>query len=1214
MTLSERRWPLKRLVRLLLLLGPCLWLGAALAWGEAPSLLARSSLGDQLPLQLEDDDRRWLWARRTLWLGVSRPDRVPFDITTIGRDYEGLTADYAGLLGELLGLDLRVRRYASRSAALDALARGEIDLLGTSNADEALRSGLLLSQPYAENLPVLVSRNDRATPADPHQPGVRLALREGYLSTERVHQLFPQAVPVVYPSVLNALGAVAFGQADLFIGDALGSRYLLQKSYLSALQLSAAERFQDGHYGFALSPANRRLKALVDQALEQIPEQTRQDILRRWNAGRAGFVEPQRLDLTPDEEAWLQRNPRIRVAIDEQFPPVTYRDDNGAFRGISADLLEIISQRSGLAFDIVERAGFNEMTRRLEADEVDLLAALPFSQDRQQQVAFSRSWLSNGLVLVTRDNVRFDSLEQLDGKRLALVEGSVIEDYLREQHPGIRPLWSDGPLQALERVVSGEAHAAVVSLIGARYSIARFYRGQLHISAALPLPALHFAFAGRRDASELMSILNKVLLSISPQEMDDLTSRWRSEVIIADTYWRKYRGMILQTFLMAVALMFLAVYWIRSLRRQVRRRQTAEKALNEQVEFMRVMIDGTPNPIYVRDRRGRLITCNVSYLDALGVTFESVIDQALPEWLIGAAQSRHCREASRQVIALGQKLVEDRELVLGGRRITIYHWMLPYRGSDGAVKGLIGGWIDISERQQLYHALQQAKDEAEAANRAKTHFLATMSHEIRNPLNALLGMLELALRKSGEGVLDRLALEVASGAARGLRDLVGDILDITRIESGHLTLAPQQVDLYREVESTVRLFEGQARQKRLQLKLDMEGHGPVQVLLDPLRFQQVLSNLISNAIKFTDEGLVCVTLSLELGAERVGLHLAVEDTGVGIPADELSQLGRPFRQASNNLQGARSGTGLGLSISHALCAMMGGEMHLDSTLGVGTRAQLRLDLPRLTPCAETLASLPQPEAGEMAALDILVVDDYPANRLLLQQQLSYLGHRVVTAANGHEGLRTWLRQHFDVLITDCNMPGMNGYALTRAVREDERRKGKSSVLLLGCTANAQAEERVRCLRAGMDDCLFKPLDLTALAARLAPRAQERLAVEPGAAGVLGEGHDLSSLRQLTGGDDQAIKDLLRDLLLSNRDDLARLAELHPDDLGGLADLAHRVKGGARIIKARWLLRACENIEQAVHGPRKTQPIEPLVADLRLAMATLAQRLEQVCRA
>ncbi|MCU1733024.1 MULTISPECIES: transporter substrate-binding domain-containing protein [unclassified Pseudomonas] len=1193
----------------------CVCLFSGLTKAETPNLLARSSLDDNLRLDLNDNDRHWLWARRTLWLGVSRPDRVPFDITATGRDYEGLTADYAGLLGELLDVQIRVRRYGSRAEAISALQRGDIDLLGTVSADEAARSRLLLSRAYVENQPVLATRSDDGGSPDSGRPGVRLAMREGYLSEDRAHELFPNARLAFYPSLLNALGAVAFGQADLFLGDALGAQYLLHKNYLAHLQLFPTELLEGGHYGFAVNSDNLRLKRLVNQALERISEQARRAILRRWSGGATSFAARGQLDFTDAEREWLRQHPRLTVAIDEQFLPVSYLDDQNVFRGISADLLERIAQRTGLAFDIVAGGGFDDMAQRLEVQQVDLVAALPFSRGRQEQVGFSRSYLSNSLVLVTRDNDRYlDSLDDLAGKRLALVQGSVLEDYMRERHPQVQVLWSSGPQQALERVASGEAQAAVTSLIGARYSIARQFRGQLSIRAALPVPAVHFAFGTRRGARELLSIMNKALLSIAPQEMDELTNRWRNEVIVVDSYWQKYRGMILQGFLMALILLLLAMYWIRSLRRQVHKRLQAEQALNDQLEFMHVMIDGTPHPIYVRDHEGCLLTCNASYLRALNVERDAVIGQPVPEWLIGADQARRYRESYRRVIAQGASVVEDRELLLAGERLIIYHWMLPYRASDGRVAGVIGGWVDISERQQLYDALQLAKDEAEAANQAKTTFLATMSHEIRTPTNALLGMLELALRKAEEGVLDRLAIEVASGAARGLLDLVGDILDITRIESGHLELVPQQVDLCREVESTVRMFEAQARQKRLHLALDMDSHCSVQVLVDPVRFKQVLSNLISNAIKFTHEGEVCVTLALDVDRERVGLCLSVEDTGVGIPPDEMALLGSPFRQASNNQQSARCSSGLGLSISHTLCAMMGGDMLLDSTLGVGTRARINLDLPRLTPSEAVLASLPQLPARSDAPLDILVVDDYPANRLLLQQQLSFLGHRVVTATNGDEGLRTWLRQRFDVLITDCNMPGLNGYALARAVREDERRKGKVSILLLGCTANAQPTERKRCIEAGMDDCLFKPLNLKDLAGKLASG-------EPGLVPDAGEGElkpgnglDLSSLHKITGGDPTAIKALLQDLLTSNREDLEKLAYLHGEgDLGGLADLVHRIKGGGRIIKARRLLHACENLEKACQDSAPAERIDPLVDDLRQAVTALTQRLELFCQ-
>jgi two-component system sensor histidine kinase EvgS len=350
-------------------------------------------------------------------------------------------------------------------------------------------------------------------------------------------------------------------------------------------------------------------------------------------------------------------------------------------------------------------------------------------------------------------------------------------------------------------------------------------------------------------------------------------------------------------------------------------------------------------------------------------------------------------------------------------------------------------------------------------------------------------------------------------------------------------------------------------------------------------------------------------------AGQVAVELAVEDTGVGIPPADLSALGSPFRQASNNQQSARSGTGLGLSISRTLCALMGGEMTLSSTLGAGTQAQVNLCLPQAppgeSPCP-TPALAPQ---GAALPLNILVIDDYPANRLLLHQQLSYLGHRVTLAEDGHAGLRAWLGETFEVVITDCNMPGLNGYALARGIREDERRKGKAACLLLGSTANAQADERQRCLQAGMDDCLFKPLNLNELAERLhrvAPGPGRREVVD---AAVLGDGFDLSSLRQLTGGDLASVKTLLRDLQQSNHEDLQRLGQLQRDtDFAGLADLVHRVKGGARIIKARHLLRACEQLESACAQSLAVERIDPLVDALRQAMEGLGDSLEQFCQA
>ncbi|WP_029573935.1 sensor histidine kinase, partial [Pseudomonas syringae] len=193
---------------------------------------------------------------------------------------------------------------------------------------------------------------------------------------------------------------------------------------------------------------------------------------------------------------------------------------------------------------------------------------------------------------------------------------------------------------------------------------------------------------------------------------------------------------------------------------------------------------------------------------------------------------------------------------IGDRQLTIYHWILPFRDSLGEVQGIIGGWIDISERRQLIEDLQAAKEQADAASRAKSTFLATMSHEIRTPMNAVIGMLELALKRADHGELDRSAIEVAYSSANDLLDLIGDILDIARIESGRLSLNPERANLRRLVESVLRVFDGLAQQKDLELVLELDSRINADVLIDPLRFKQILSNLVSNAIKFTPMGRI----------------------------------------------------------------------------------------------------------------------------------------------------------------------------------------------------------------------------------------------------------------------------------------------------------------------------------------------------------------------
>lgn len=1169
---------LNKYLSLLTALVLCTCVSAEPARTETLSLLSRSATSG-VEVALDNAQRSWLEHKRELRVGTSTTDYPPFDMTDSGQDYEGLTADYVGILAKTLDVSIKVERFASRDAAIKALEEGQIDLLGTSNGFEAANRNLLLSAPYAIDQPVLVTREGETRSLSQGLEGLRLSMVYHYLPLDEIKALYPKAIIQSYPSYQNALNAVAFDQADVFLGDTVSTHYMINKGYLKNIKMANFGRHEAQGFSFAVRHDNAQLLAIINATLKAVPDSEQERIAKRWSAGSDILLSDNKLQLTGREEQWLAQHPVVRVVVSETLAPLTFFDAHGNFRGITADLLEMIRLRTGLRFEIQRAHGLNTMIQRVKQGETDIISAISPTASRESTLQFTRPYLVNSFVLLTAKGRQAPaSLEQLAGKKLALSQGNPLTDYLRSQYPRITLVETESIYRATELLAEGEVQGAVNTLVIANYLLAsQMFRDRLQISATLGTQPATFALATARDATELHSILNKALLSIAPDELGIINSRWRGYAPASDSYWRNYHRLIYQIIIGTSLLLLLSLAWNAYMRRQIRHRKMAERALSDQFEFMRAMVNGTPHPIYVRDREGILKTCNDSYLQAFSARREDVIGKTVMQacGLLSNECEAHDYQADYlRVMAEGTPLVLDRPLNIGGKNFTIYHWILPFRDSLGEVQGIIGGWIDISERRHLLDELRAAKELADDANRAKSTFLATMSHEIRTPMNAVIGLLELTLKRADQGHLDRPSIEVAYHSAKDLLELIGDILDIARIESGRLNLSPERVNLRNLAHSVIRVFDGLARQKNLTLALQFHSRGDApDVLIDPLRFKQILTNLVSNAIKFTRQGQVTLAINLLPAStpDHTELQLSVQDTGIGISDRDQARLFEPFAQAENSGQLALNGAGLGLLICRSLCEMMGGTLELSSQVNAGTLVEIKLRLPTLPPCLSSAAHEPviNPAAHR---LNVLVVDDHPANRLLMCQQLGYLGHRFTTEHDGAAGFKAWKEGTFDLVIADCNMPVMNGYDLTRAIRQYEQASQQRPCTVLGFTANAQPEERQRCAMAGMDDCLFKPISLTLLSQHLA-------ALVPLDTG--NEAFNLESLNALSGGDNERKQRLLEELLRSNGQDLKALMHL-PDngDLKPFADIAHRIKGAARIVGAAQLIKHCEILEHA----------------------------------
>lgn len=517
------------------------------------------------------------------------------------------------------------------------------------------------------------------------------------------------------------------------------------------------------------------------------------------------------------------------------------------------------------------------------------------------------------------------------------------------------------------------------------------------------------------------------------------------------------------------------------------RRSAAETALSEKEEVFRLAVEGTQDGVFDWNIKTGEVFYSDQFAAMLGYdpdefegTFENGMAKVHPE----------DQEKVQEYIDLylGGQLSEYAQTFRmqhkSGRWVWVQSKAKMIKNKQGEPVRLVGAHADVSASKEYELRLQEAKLKAEEANRAKSDFLAHMSHEIRTPLTTISGAAEiLEQNKDGLDSKKQNLVKVLNSSATTLKDLISDVLDFSKIESGELDLEESTFDLKEAFEHIVSIMAVRATEKGLDFKFDYKDVENIRFLGDSVRLRQIIMNLVGNALKFTDEGHVHARATQESFDDAPVLKISVEDTGIGLSEDQIGVIFERFKQADSSVSRKYGGTGLGLPISKKLAELMGGDIQVESATGKGSTFSVILPL---RTSDESEEEHERDEARKNKINDklksaisntekILLVEDYEGNVVVLSYILEDMGCAFDVAGTGLEALNLWKENHYDLVLMDIQMPEMDGFTATKHIRQIEEEQGLERTPIIGMTAHALVKDKDKCIEAGMDAYLPKPI-------------------------------------------------------------------------------------------------------------------------------------------
>ncbi len=910
-------------------------------------------------LEFTKEEQKWIQEHPVVTFGADYK-WPPFDFIDSNGNHTGLAHEYIELISKKSGLKFNIEAGVWSDILTNMKAKKYDGLTCAVETDER-KKYLRFTQPYLSVPMVIITdiQNTNLQTIDDLK-GKTVSINKGSYIHEWLTKQYPEIKLYLTTSNEASLEAVSLGKADAYVGNLAVATYIMNKYLLNNLKIVAKLKGFDTVVSVAIDKEKPILFNIIQKTLNSITPQEQQLIKSKWKENLHTSENEKVLQFSAKQQKWIDKHRTLRYVIDNDWMPIEYfSQELDAHAGITSSYLELITQKTGLHFELVKTDSWSESTQLVKERKADLYTCVAKNSEREKYVKFSKPYFKLPQVFVTNESVDYIAdIKELYGKKIVLVKDYYITNIIKKQHPKINIIEVNKITDALKLLTDKKAYAYIDALPIVSYYIQKIGFSNLKISGMSEYET-KFSMAMRNDFSkEGIEVINKALNSISEEEKSTIYNKW------------------------------------------------------------------------------------------LSVKYEKEIDYTLV-WQI----------ASALLIVIMIILFYTRKLFMEiEKRKTVQ-----------------------MELEELNKKLEIATQKAISASKAKSDFLSNMSHEIRTPMNAILGFAELLDEKLQDRQLKSFVKTIRS-SGETLLHLINDILDLSKIESGKLELIKSKVNVKNMIEESLGIFRLQATEKGLKLLVEIDENMPVALLLDPVRFKEIIINLVANAMKFTDEGYIKVVAKVDEvynHKSKVDITIQVQDTGIGIAKSDQKKIFRTFEQRENQDLQKYGGTGLGLSISKKLAEMMNGSLEVESEVGSGSTFVLKLKYINIVLLNDYESLNDNSIESSMVQFDevtILTVDDVEYNRKLIQESFAEQNINILEAKNGKEAIDIVQtnKGRIKLILMDIRMPIMDGYTAARLIKKF------AEIPIIALTASIMKSELIKLEEECFDGYLRKPVSKEAL--------------------------------------------------------------------------------------------------------------------------------------